>query len=134
MVTKNKSEIKMFEIGDKVAQKTAPRMQGVVIGHSASAADQVVVEFINGNLVKVDVSKLALVEDLEMDFDKVKKEINQKLKLAADSIKEAGKMANNIGVSLGDTDYDSGYNVFDSFPDLLSAMDSNGWNTSSFNC
>lgn len=68
----------------------------------------------------------AKLSSLETDFKNVEKQVKVKLKEAADSIREANKLAKEIGTNL--FDMGAGYGS------LYSAMDAAGWHTSSFGC
>jgi hypothetical protein len=86
-------------------------------------------------------SEVDLVQ-LEKDFKEVEKQVNEKLRLAAQAVSEAQTLAKSKGLSLmKDTDdyrttsyihedLDLAFNV----DVLVSAMDLAGWNSSSWNC
>lgn len=63
---------------------------------------------------------------LEKEFKAVEKQVQARLKVAAQNIREANKLAKKLGTNLGGMG--AGYG------DLYDAMDSAGWNTSSFGC
>ena len=64
---------------------------------------------------------------LEKEYKVVEKQIKNKLKDAAKLIKEANKLAENVNAG-------SLASMYDAIDPLYAAMDSSGWNTSSFSC
>lgn len=77
---------------------------------------------------EIDIKLLTLFTDrseIEKEFKELNKVLKAKMKEASALIKEAGKLAKEKGYSLANLDAGS---------DLYGAMDSAGWNTSSFGC
>lgn len=77
---------------------------------------------------EVDLKLLVLESDraqIEKDFKEVSKQIKEKMKEAAKLVNEAGKLARKAHSSLESMDA--------SWP-LVSAMDDNGWRSSSWGC
>lgn len=77
---------------------------------------------------EIDVKLLTLFSDrseIEKEFKELNKVLKAKMKEASAIIKEAGKLAREKGYSLANLGASS---------DLYDAMDSAGWQTSSFGC
>lgn len=63
---------------------------------------------------------------LEIQYNEVSRQIKENMKEAGKLLKDSNKLAQKIGKDLHD--------MYDALDPLLSAMDSSGWRTSSFNC
>jgi hypothetical protein len=77
---------------------------------------------------EVDLKLLVLESQrsqIEADFKRVSKEVKEKMKEAAKIVNEAGKMARSVHSTLA--------NMGASY-ELVSAMDNNGWRSSSWGC
>ena len=79
---------------------------------------------------EVDCKLLVLESDLdqiEVEFKAVSEEIKKKMKEAAKLVNEAGKLAKKARAG-------SLESMYDAVGPLVSAMDNNGWRSSSWNC
>lgn len=77
----------------------------------------------------VNPKVLSLLSDrskLDEEFKAVEKEIKEKMKSAAALVREAGKLAKKHGAEL--------QSMYDAAGPLVSAMDDNGWRSSSWGC
>lgn len=104
---------------------------GVIRSKEASPG-HVWVKWIEGDLSgdeeEVDLKLLILESErseIEAEYKKVAKEVKQKMKEAAKLVNEAGKMARTVHTDLASMD--AAY-------ELVSAMDNNGWRSSSWGC
>jgi hypothetical protein len=105
---------------------------GIIRTKSASAG-YVWVKWIEGDSSgeeeEVDVKLLTLESErstIEQEFKKVAVEIKEKMKEAAKLINEAGKLAKKAHTDLVD--------MGDALNPLVTAMDNNGWRSSSWSC
>lgn len=64
---------------------------------------------------------------LDKEFERMEVEVSDKMRQAASLIREAGELAGKVGV-------DSLQEMYDAIRPLYQAMDSTGWNSSSFSC
>lgn len=84
----------------------------------------------NSDGEEVDIKVLSLFSErgnLEKEFKVVQKQVKEKVKAAAALVKEAGKLAEKGGLPpLAD--------MYDVSSPLVSAMDNNGWRSSSWGC
>jgi hypothetical protein len=125
--------------------KTAPLTKGKIAGPISQHPNQnvgkvVIVEYESGELVKVALKALlsegdgvlleqtltSEAERLEREFAQVETEVAAKLNQAAELVREAGKLADAKGVDI--------LEMYDATRGLERAMESAGWNTSSWHC
>lgn len=137
----------MFKIGDKVfiknelyAGATIKYYNNTIVAFDTSGNPLVKVNSYPNVIRMIAATQLlseveALVEisrlndeqsKLDAEFDKVKGQISLKMKVAADAINEASDLAKLHNKEL--------YSLYDETRTLVSALEHNGWRTSSMNC
>ena len=121
-----------FTLQSKVWDREDKQRTGVVIGNKLSTPDLVAVEWDDGTLAKVHVDLLLREDDMALELEFAA--INAKLAESARLLSEAVVAASKHGKELSGYNYDTDEELFPAYHDLMSAMDSAGWNTSSLNC
>jgi hypothetical protein len=116
-----------FPVNCRVRDNDDHSNKGTVIGHPVSNPEMIAVEWDNGELSKVSFDWVEKIdESLEKDF----KEIEDKLKQAAELLNEAQALAEKQGTDLNTLHYDGEI----SFTEMFRALDNGGWSSSSMRC
>jgi len=123
---------KDLAVGADIQHKGNKNQRGVVIGNDLKDGDQVVaVEWSDGSLAKVNVNDIQGCLSIEEEFKLLQDQVNDKIRAAAQLVREANELADTHGKNLQSVDdYDA---IFDVGP-LENAMEEAGWNTSSWYC
>lgn len=121
---------KDFAVDSGVQSKLDKTRKGTVIGHSKNDIFSVAIEWADGTLSKVNVHDLTPTLSAEEEFKALQVVIGEKFAAAAALIEEANQLAEEAGHDpVGDN-----YDFYDQVRPLVNAMDSAGWNSSSWSC
>lgn len=125
---------KDFAIDSLIQAKANKSRKGTVLGNSLRDGDHVLaVEWDDGSLAKVNVLDVEVSLSLEEEFNLFKSEVDAKLSQAAALIREAAVLAESRGKDLLSFDSEAEDSMFDTYQ-IERAMESAGWNTSSWHC
>lgn len=145
-------KVKMkFKSGDKVVLKTNFSKKGEVLKYNKHYQNVLSVEWNDGTVSNADENALVLEEELpklEKEFEEekqkfearmmcIERNINQKLKEAAEALNEANALAKTCGISISDgyckENNHKYYFEFNISP-FRDAIDKAGWSSSSMSC